>query len=97
MNAFTAQLPLIERKAVRSLVGNTTETAIRTGAQLGAIGEMEGFIRRYKERFGRLNVTLTGGDANYFAKNLKTQIFVEQDLVLIGLNKILNYNVELLD
>ncbi len=97
MNTFTAQLPLIERKAVRSLVGNTTETAMRTGAQLGAILEMEGFIKRYEDRFGRINVILTGGDAKYFAKHLKTQIFVNQNLVLIGLNKILNYNVQLLE
>ena len=97
MNTFTAQLPLLERKAVRNLVGNTTETAMRTGAQLGAILEMEGFIKRYEERFGRINVILTGGDANYFAKHLKTQIFVNQHLILIGLNKILNYNVQLLE
>ncbi|MEM9820341.1 MAG: type III pantothenate kinase [Bacteroidota bacterium] len=97
MNAFTARLPLIERGALRSLIGRDTQTAMQTGTQWGVIFEIEGFIRQYGERFGQINVILTGGSANYFAKKLKTQIFVNHHLVLIGLNKILNYNVQLLE
>ena len=70
---------------------------MRTGGQLGALFEMEGFINRYHDQFGRINVILTGGDANFFAKRLKTPLFVNQNLVLIGLNKILDYNVGKLD
>jgi type III pantothenate kinase len=96
MNAFTANLPLVARKKLSATIGNDTVTSIRTGAQHGATVEMEGNIRHYKALFGRLQVLLTGGDAKYFAENLKTQLFVNQNLVLIGLNKILNYNVQLL-
>ena len=96
MNAFTARLPLVERGARRKGVGHDTESAMQTGSQWGAVFEVEGFIRRYEERFGRINVILTGGAANYFAKKVKTQIFVNHNLVLLGLNKILNYNVQLL-
>ena len=97
LHTFTAQLPLLEKKAVRNLIGSNTTTAIRTGVQLGAILEMEGFIKKYEDQFGRINVILTGGDANYFANNLKSKIFVNHQLVLIGLNKILNHNVQLLE
>ncbi len=98
MHSFTARLPLVQRrKKVETLVGNTTTTALRTGGQLGAVYEMAGFIKAYKQQFGRLNVILTGGDADFFANHLKTKIFVNHNLVLVGLNKILNYNVHKLD
>lgn len=98
MHEFTARLPLVQRrKKLDTLVGNTTTTALRTGGQLGAVMEMKGFIGQYKKQFGRLNVILTGGDADFFANHLKTKIFVNHNLVLIGLNKILNYNVQKLD
>lgn len=97
MNAFTANLPLVSPKKLTATIGNDTASSIRTGAQHGATLEIEGYIQHFKAIFGRIQVILTGGDANYFAKNLKTQIFVNPNLVLIGLNKILNYNVQLLE
>ena len=39
---------------------------------------------------------LTGGSANFFAKYLKTKIFVDQNIVLKGLNQTLIYNASLL-
>lgn len=95
MHHFTAKLPLVERGSVQDLVGNNTKTALQTGGQLGALAEASGFIRWYEEKYGQINVILTGGDADFFAKKLKNRIFVNQNLVLTGLNKILNYNVEL--
>ena len=35
---------------------------------------------------------LTGGDANYFEKRLKSRIFVCQNLVAVGLNAVLEWN-----
>jgi type III pantothenate kinase len=95
MNAFTDKLPLVNRKKLTNTIGKDTVTSLRTGAQHGATLEMEGFIQDYKSRFGHIEVLLTGGDANYFAKTLKTKIFVNPNLVLIGLNKILLYNVQI--
>lgn len=90
---FTAGLPIVEAGETAGLVGNSTETAIRHGVQLGALWEMQGAIEAMQQHWERLNVLLTGGDAEYFAKNLKTRIFASPDLVLEGLNKILTYNV----
>ncbi len=92
--AFTANLPLVERGEIPDTVGRSTETAIRNGVQLGAVWEMEGMIAAMRQRWEGLNVLLTGGDADFFEKNLKTRIFAHSDLVLEGLNKILIHNVQ---
>lgn len=94
MHHFTQRLPLPESRIVDSEWGNSTEKALVNGAILGVIFEMDGFIGRAKEEYGSLNTILTGGDANIFGKTLKNEIFANSNLVLIGLNKILNYNVE---
>lgn len=50
-------------------------------------------IAAMQQRIGNLNVVLTGGDVDFFVKNLKSPNFANAHLVLEGLNKILNYNV----
>jgi len=93
MHQFTAKLPLVKRKKLKKNYGIDTESALLVGGQLGTIYEMQGFIDDYKDKYGPLNVILTGGAANYFAKKLKTKIFVNPTLVPYGLNQILKYNV----
>ena len=97
MHTFTASLPELELGEVDELIGTSTEHAMRNGAQLGALMELEAFIRAFESEFGALKVILTGGDAIFFAKKMKREIFVNHNLVLTGLNKILNYNVERLE
>jgi type III pantothenate kinase len=107
MHEFTARLPLvsaisdieIQRTANdvphsehQTPYGTSTETALLYGAQWGALNEMEGFMSGFMQRFGHLKTLLTGGDADFFVKYIKKEIFAEPNLVLIGLNTILNYN-----
>jgi type III pantothenate kinase len=93
MHHFTAKLPLVEKSETDDLLyGNDTKTALQTGAELGAVHEMQGFIEAYIQRFGKIKTLLTGGNADFFAKQLKNQIFADSNLVLTGLNVILNYN-----
>ncbi|MEM1218043.1 MAG: type III pantothenate kinase [Bacteroidota bacterium] len=92
MQHFTARLPQPGRSDIHGLLGDSTNTALQNGAQLGAILEAEGFIKRCEATYGELNVILTGGDADFFDKYLKRNIFVNQNLVLHGLNQILIYN-----
>jgi type III pantothenate kinase len=94
MNAFTENLPIPEDKITGLNWGNTTDSALLNGAKLGTILEMQGFIDLCTSEFGTTNIFLTGGDAVFFANKLKKKIFVHSNLVLTGLNKILNYNVE---
>ena len=55
---------------------------------------MEGYIRELKVIYPDLLVFLTGGHSFYFERRLKNSIFADINLVLTGLNRILEYNVE---
>jgi type III pantothenate kinase len=93
MHHFTARLPLVAiDDNLGSIIGEDTLTNLQTGVQFGALFEIEGFINHYTQRFGDLNTLLTGGNATFFEKNLKTKTNIIPDLVLIGLNRVLNYN-----
>lgn len=97
MHHFTAKLPLLDKQRLEGIVGYNTETSMQVGGQLGTLLEIEGFIRKYKEKFGQVTTLITGGDAEYFATQLESKIFAHPNLVLIGLNKILEYNAKLLE
>lgn len=92
MHRQTARLPLAVLEQPAEMIGTSTETALQNGAIFGAVFETEGYIRHWEQTWGNINILLTGGDAPLLAKNLKKQIFVHQNLVLEGLNKILDYN-----
>jgi type III pantothenate kinase len=94
MHHFTARLPLVARKTEGvSLYGTTTETAMQSGAQIGLLSEVEGFVKRFKKEIGTLKLIITGGDGEYLYKNLNIpHIYYEPHLVLKGLNQILNFN-----
>jgi len=90
MNKFTAALPLETVGSQRSFIGKNTTQSLRVGAQWGFIYEIDGFIEAYSKKFSGLTVISTGGDAKYLAKKVKTKIFVHPNLVLVGLNSMLN-------
>jgi type III pantothenate kinase len=94
LHTFTQKLPLIQRtpEAV-PLAGRNTAEAIRSGVLHGTVAELNGIIDAYRRQSPQLQVVLCGGDAAFFETNLKAPIFVVPELVLIGLNRILNYNV----
>ena len=75
------------------LLGYDTETAMRSGAILGACYEIEGYISSLRQEYPELLIFLTGGDAFLLADKLKTSIFVDDCIVLKGLNRILYHNV----
>ncbi len=92
MHEFTANLPLVDRGGGEGLIGTSTEEALQKGAEIGTILEIQSFIERVCEKYKEINIILTGGDANFFADKIKSKIFVNPDLVLIGLNEILKIN-----
>lgn len=94
MHEFTARLPEVQPDQYPDDLGNSTETALQNGGWLGAVLEIEGLQQRLRVDYPRLTTLLTGGDAELLAKRLKSKIFVHSNLVLVGLNKILEYNVE---
>ncbi len=58
----------------------------------GLLFEIDGFIAAIRQDHPKLQVVLTGGDAKYFEGKLKSSIFVDLNLNLIGLNRILEHN-----
>lgn len=97
LNTFTDKLPLISfDNDFNNLVGTSTKESILSGVQNGLVAEIEGIIGRYQKQFENLAVVLCGGDSNFFDSRLKNSIFAptvhwQPNLVLIGLNAILNY------
>jgi len=94
LHEFTGRLPQVEPADHDVLLGDNTESAIRAGVQNGIIFELDGYIYAQKKRYPRLKVLMTGGDAVFFDKKLKNSIFVDLNLNLFGLHRILEYNVE---
>lgn len=94
LHYFTDKLPLIDRYGDIPELGYDTETALRAGVIKGIAYEMQSYINEYKLRYTNIEVILTGGHSKFIQTELKNDIFVEPNLVLIGLNRILNYNID---
>ncbi|MBX9850339.1 MAG: type III pantothenate kinase [Cytophagaceae bacterium] len=95
LNTFTGKLPLIPRKDHAGLTGANTEESILSGVLNGIIFETEGIIKKYKEDYSDIRIIICGGDVSFFESSIKESIFAVPDLVLIGLNRILEHNVSL--
>lgn len=93
LHTFTANLPLVELSEMPPLTGQSTKESIESGVIYGIIAEITQIIRMYKDKFRNLRIIICGGDANFFEKQLKADIFASPELVLIGLNRILIDNV----
>jgi len=93
MHAFTERLPEVVVDGDPMLLGYDTESCMMSGAVNGMAAEIDGMIMSYQSQYPDFNAILTGGDAPYFAGKLKSKIFADPDILLKGLNVILNYNV----
>jgi type III pantothenate kinase len=85
MHDFTALLPLVAEDWNFPLIGYDTKTNLQSGVIIGIANEIEGFIRKYEEKYGNFNVVLTGGNSTYFASQLKYRIFADQHFLFKGL------------
>jgi type III pantothenate kinase len=94
LHEFTGKLPLVDETGPCPVIGKSTDEAIRSGVVNGMILEIDGMIDLLKKKRPELQPVLTGGDAQFFERRLKSTIFVKFEITLIGLNRILEYNVE---
>jgi type III pantothenate kinase len=85
----TYSLPEVEPAEEVPVIGKNTREAILAGVVNGIIYEIDNSINSLKNKYNDLQVILTGGDAPYLSGRLKNTIFVEENLVLNGLNAIL--------
>jgi type III pantothenate kinase len=93
MHAFTSRLPQIDKvDLVPQWEGLTTRESMLSGVINGITAEIEGVIMTSKIKKGDLQVIMTGGDRLFFETRVKEGIFVAPEIVLIGLNAILEFN-----
>ncbi|GAA3773570.1 type III pantothenate kinase [Corallibacter vietnamensis] len=93
LNNLTANLPLLETEQPENIIGDSTNNAIHSGVVNGVLAEIDGVISQYKLKFPHLTIILTGGDANFLSKQLKSSIFANSNFLLLGLNYILQFNL----
>ncbi len=92
LHEFTDRLPKLTPENILDFIGNATESSIHSGVVNGICLEIDGAIGQYKSRFRDLTVILTGGDAQFLSKRLKSTIFAHSNFLLKGLNQLLDYN-----
>lgn len=92
MNDYTARLPLVQKDFNFPVIGYDTKTNLQSGVLAGISFEIGGCIEFYAERYGNFNVVLTGGDAGYFAHQLKKKIFADLKFLFKGLYAISEAN-----
>lgn len=93
LHTFTQKLPFLQAVDFPELIGQSTNESIQSGVVNGMLHEITGTIEKYLEK-NAYQVIISGGDALFFESRIKTPKFTEPNLTLIGLNRILEYNVE---
>lgn len=92
LHTFTSRLPLLNDRDFNSLMGTNTRESILSGVLNGIRVEVQSFTDEYVKQYPGLKVILTGGDMDFFVKQLKNSIFADPFLILKGLNIILEEN-----
>ena len=76
-------------------IGYDTETALRAGAVVGLQHEIEGYVSSLSRTSDNLKVVLTGGDCESLHPDVAVPVYIENNLVAYGLNRVLLYNKNL--
>ena len=92
LNNLTANLPLLDLEMPKNIIGTSTDESLHSGVIFGILNEIDGVIESYKLKYSDLTVILTGGDAKFLSKQLKSSIFANPNFLLEGLNFILQFN-----
>ncbi len=96
MHTFTDKLPLLTLEnwqEEKDILGRQTTQALLRGVVHGIAFEVEGYYQQIVKKYTPLSIILSGGDASFFETKVKAPIFAVPFLNLIGLNRILEYNV----
>lgn len=88
----TASLPLCGIPDSGELLGRSTRQAIGSGVVNSLVFEIEGYIRRLRQKIDDLCVIFIGGDAKHLTKRIKNTIFANRNPVFCGLDRILEFH-----
>ncbi|MFO7574785.1 MAG: type III pantothenate kinase [Bacteroidales bacterium] len=89
---FTGRLPMVERNDDTDFPARSTSSGINCGVVNGIVYEINEYIRNFIKIYPDGLVIMTGGDSDYLAAKTATRMTVDPDLVIRGLNFILEYN-----
>ena len=95
LHDYTGRLPECVPTDEKLEYGSTTRQAIEQGVMQGITYEIEGYISHFLAQNVKISLIFTGGDAKYFVKRIKNAIFANCELVICGLNRILEYNASI--
>ena len=94
LHKFTRKLPLASTTEKYSSIGRNTHEAITAGVINGMIYEINEYIRTFEKKHTGIKVILTGGDAGYLKDRINHKVTYMPDIVIDGLNYILEYNAK---
>lgn len=94
LHEHTGALPFVGLDSYRGVPGRTTRESIAGGVVGGVLSEIVGFLQIMTTFATDLRLVLTGGDGEYLSKRLGRPCEFRRELVLEGLNAILQYNAE---
>jgi type III pantothenate kinase len=92
LNKFTGKLPLVTPSEKYTDPGLNTIDAITAGVITGVTYEINEYIRTFKKKHTDFKVILTGGDSGFLREKINYQVAYMPDIVIDGLNYILEYN-----
>ncbi|MCU0472055.1 MAG: type III pantothenate kinase [Bacteroidales bacterium] len=94
LHKFTGKLPLVDPEEKYTSPGKNTSEAITAGVINGVTYEINEYIRTFEKKHVGINVILSGGDSEYLKGKINHRITYVPDIVVDGLNYILEYNAK---
>lgn len=91
LHDYTGKLPLLGLVQEVELTPKSTKTAIEGGVQNGIVFEINGYVQKYALKYPTLQVILTGGYTPFFLNSIQGTPKIDIQLVMKGLNQILEH------
>ena len=92
---YTSKLPLIKFKKTKSVIGNNTKNAIKSGFYWGYVSLINGLVKKIKdEKKIKPKIVLTGGNCLYFKDLIDDVCLIDRFFIVKGLNYIYNYKIK---
>lgn len=90
----TAQLPMVELDAPKTVIGKNTKHCMQSGIIFGFAGLVDNIIEKIKKelKLDKITVVATGGLGEIIAKEVKTINVVDRTLTIEGLKLIYQFN-----
>ena len=94
LHSKTAQLPLISVQDFHGDIGMTTKEAIASGVVNSTLGMIDRILKQLKLKYKskKINIYLTGGNAEKIMPYLNFDYSFERNLVLYGIKNISDLN-----